>query len=100
MPALVRLTRYEINLKLGRLLFHWNFFSSIRTSSTITTRQSGLMSNPSLQQRFAQNWCPLEVRTKSWPHSAQTNGSRGSRSYFSDSIALPAKKAAGSPAGL
>src|SRR5262245_81182 len=58
----------------------------------VISRQSGLTSNPSLQRRLAQSWCPLELRTNSSPHSAQTNSSCDTLLCFLASITLTLKK--------
>src|SRR5262249_60636207 len=54
--------------------------------------QSGLTPTPSLQRRLAQSWCPLELRTNSSPHSAQTNSSCDTLLCFLASITLTLKK--------
>ena len=61
-------------------------YPQLRTSTGSTNRQSGLISNPSLHSWLAQKWCPLRLRTRSSPHSAQTAGICGHMLYSSTSM--------------
>jgi len=71
-------------------------FRKRRCTGEVTSSRS----NPSLQRRLVQNWCPLRLRTRSSPHPAQTARSRSPLLCFSALTICSRKKTAGWPAEL